>query len=308
MSVLSNSDFNREFGKNILIYPFIESNIKGASINLTVSKFVWNINTKERIFPQLTSTGKKMIIIPQNIPVAVMTREAIFVSNNICGTYHARVSKVSQGLNHISTTLDPGYFGTSLVTLLNNSDKPIEISVGDAFVTVMFYYLKNNSLKTTDRGQNMSNRIDIIAQVANDLSDYIKYTRKNAYLASKDDLEQAMEKDKKFNRWKESLHEKDKKLQKAIRLKKVFFHFSVASVMGLLAYGFLKIAFFYLEKNFNIDKDKLLIEVFVISFTLLCYGLRILYSNIYKKWFKKSLEKKVTEEVERISAVSVPLK
>lgn len=300
MSVLSNRDFYKEFGKSIFIFPFVAKNIKGASVNLTASEFAWNVNTKERIFPQPGDSGKKNIIVPPNTPVAIMTCEAISVSNKICGTYHSRVSKVSQGFNHISTTLDPGYFGTSLISLLNNSNEPKEITIGEAFVTVMFYYLKSNSLKTTDRGQNMINRFDVIAEFAYDLSDFIKYTRKNVYLASKDDLERIMQRDKHFIKWKKYFLRKDKELQKVIRFKKIVSHITVGAIMVFMALGLVKFALQFLGKYYHVDiTNEIMIELFVSIFTLLCYGLRLLYTNIYRKWFDGLLEKRVSEEVER---------
>ena len=183
--------------------------------------------------------------------------------------------------------------------MINNSDEPKEIAVGEAFVTVMFHYLKKNSLRTTDRGQNMANRLDVIAQTACDLSDFVRYTRKNAYLASKEDLKRIMQDDKHFLKWKEYFKNEDKKLQKVIRIIKALSHIFVATVIGSIAFGFVKFVLHYLDNKYSVDTSKLRMEIFVLIFTWLCYALRAFYSNIYKKWFDKSLEKRVSEEVER---------
>ena len=290
MSALSNRDFYREFGKGILVYPFTASNIKGASVNLTVSEFVWNINTKERIMPQSKegSDGKK-ILIPPHTPVAIMTREAIYVSENICGTYHSRVSKVSQGFSHISTTLDPKYFGTSLVSFINNTDEPKELVVTEAFVTVVFYYLKNDTLKTTSKGQNMDNRVDIVSQFAHS-ADFIRYTRENNYLTSADDLGHKMRTDNDFQKWRNSFSINDKELRKKTMFKKIAFHVTIILAMSLFVFGFMQFLI-YQENIFMLDTGKVRTEIIVIFFTSLLYAMRVFYTNIYKKWFKRSLRK-----------------
>ncbi|WP_138419825.1 dCTP deaminase domain-containing protein [Aquibacillus sediminis] len=143
--LLSNNDIKREIvkRKNICIYPLILENIKGSSINLTASPHAWNIDTGETV----VSENKKKITLPANGTVSIFTNEAIWVSRSIGGTYHPRVSLVAKGLSNISTTLDPQWYGLSLVTLSNTTNKKIEIRVGQAFVSVMLYYLKTKATK-----------------------------------------------------------------------------------------------------------------------------------------------------------------
>ncbi|MFC0235145.1 dCTP deaminase domain-containing protein [Fictibacillus phosphorivorans] len=143
--LLSNNDIKREIikVKNISIYPLMVENIKGSSINLTASAHAWNIETKESI----VDSNKKKLHIPANSTVSIFTQEAIWVSRRIGGTYHPRVSLVAKGLSNISTTLDPQWYGLSLVTVSNTSNKPIELRVGEAFVSVMLYYLNTKATK-----------------------------------------------------------------------------------------------------------------------------------------------------------------
>lgn len=116
-------------------------NIKGSSINLTASPHAWDVQSKKSVVD-----GKK-INIPAKGTVSIFTREAVWVSRRIGGSYHPRVSLVAKGLSNISTTLDPQWYGLSLVTVTNYSEKPITIRVGEAFVSVMFYYLKTPATK-----------------------------------------------------------------------------------------------------------------------------------------------------------------
>lgn len=141
--LLSNNDIKRELikRKNIGIHPLMTENIKGSSINLTASSHAWDVESQKSVV-----NGKKINIVA-NSTVAIFTREAVWVSRRIGGTYHPRVSLVAKGLSNISTTLDPQWYGLSLVTITNNSKKNIDIRVGEAFVSVMFYYLKTPATK-----------------------------------------------------------------------------------------------------------------------------------------------------------------
>lgn len=143
--LLSNNDIKRELikAKNIGIHPLKTENIKGSSINLTASAHAWDIKTKKSIL----SENKKKLKIPANGTVSIFTQEAVWVSRRIGGTYHPRVSLVARGLGNISTTLDPQWYGLSLVTLSNNTEEDIDIRVGQAFVSVMLYYLKSPATK-----------------------------------------------------------------------------------------------------------------------------------------------------------------
>ncbi|OUL32180.1 deoxycytidine triphosphate deaminase [Nostoc sp. 106C] len=142
MSTLSDLDIKRELGKATLIYPFNESNLKGASYNLTASKLAWRIQDGKSAYD--SSVNK--IIIPSNSTILIQTNEAIWVSKRIAGTYHSKVSWVSKGLGHIGTTLDPDYIGNSLIAVHNHSNKSIELNPEvDTFVSLMFYYVKTKS-------------------------------------------------------------------------------------------------------------------------------------------------------------------
>ncbi|GMG75480.1 hypothetical protein ShirakiTB12_39480 [Priestia megaterium] len=158
--LLSNNDIKRELikAKNLSIYPLVVENIKGSSINLTASAHAWDIKSKDSV----VSTNKKKITIKGNSTVAIFTREAVWVSRRIGGTYHPRVSLVAKGLGNISTTLDPQWYGLSLVTVSNNTDEDIDIRVGEAFVSVMLYYL--NSPATKGIIDNQASRPDLYSK------------------------------------------------------------------------------------------------------------------------------------------------
>ncbi|MFE4350187.1 dCTP deaminase domain-containing protein [Peribacillus butanolivorans] len=158
--LLSNNDIKRELikAKNISIHPLMVENIKGSSINLTASAHAWEITERKSVI----SDDKKKITIEGNTTVAIFTQEAVWVSRRIGGTYHPRVSLVAKGLSNISTTLDPQWYGLSLVTVSNTTDKDIVIRVGDAFVSVMLHYL--NSPATKGIIDNQASRPDLYSK------------------------------------------------------------------------------------------------------------------------------------------------
>jgi deoxycytidine triphosphate deaminase len=142
MSVLSNVDLEKELfkGKNIRIYPLKMDNIKGSTYNFTASEYAWSISTKK----SLVQNGQ--IIIPPNDSALIATKEVIWTSSKIAGSYHSKVSIVSKGGGHIGTTLDPEWIGHSLITVHNHHPKnPLVIGINDTFVSIMFYYLNRKS-------------------------------------------------------------------------------------------------------------------------------------------------------------------
>lgn len=141
-SVLSDRDINKKLGKDIFIYPFKEENLKGSTYNLTASIYAWIIEDGKR---KIIVDKDNNIIIPEGKTALIQTEESIYISKKLCGTYHSRVSLCNKGLGHIGTTLDPCYFGTSVIALHNNSDKPVNIKVGESIVSIMFYSMKTSA-------------------------------------------------------------------------------------------------------------------------------------------------------------------
>lgn len=152
--ILSDKDIKRELGKNIFIYPFKEENLKGSTYNFTASLCAWIIVEDYRTGEkkkQLIVDREGNIVIPAGKTALIETEESIYVSSKICGTYHSRVSLVNQGLQQVSTTLDPCYFGTSVIALHNNNeDKNIVIQKGQGIVSVMFYSMDKEASERHD--------------------------------------------------------------------------------------------------------------------------------------------------------------
>lgn len=141
--MLSIEDIYREMGKNIFLCPVDTQNFRDNSIDLTASEFAWT-SKGDYIYDANTDT----ISVPPHETACILTREAIYVTGKIGGTYHSRVSLTKQGFGHIGTMLDPEYCGQSLIMLHNTTNKVQKIenirrsAHGVRIVSLVFYYLE----------------------------------------------------------------------------------------------------------------------------------------------------------------------
>lgn len=152
--VVSDKQFINHLGKNIFIWPFTPSKLKGSTYNLTASKIAYYKENGENIS---IVDEDNVINIPARKTVLIQTEESIYVGKNVCGTYHTKVKMVSMGLSSISTTLDPCYFGTSLIAINNQTDNLVRINVGETFCSLMLYKMRKAS---SSRHDNLPFRAD----------------------------------------------------------------------------------------------------------------------------------------------------
>ncbi|MGL5622083.1 dCTP deaminase domain-containing protein [Cetobacterium sp.] len=146
--ILSDKQFMKHYGKDIFLYPFDNYNLKGASYNLTASRVAYYKDEEGNFVSALVKKDK--LILPAKKIIFIQTEEVIYVNQRICGTYHTKVKWVSLGLSSISTTLDPCYFGTSLVAVKNLSEDDIEMDVGETFCTVIFHKISSGNKDVHD--------------------------------------------------------------------------------------------------------------------------------------------------------------
>ena len=132
MSYYSDKDIRKALGKDIVIDPFTEESLTPIGYDFRVGSYVFSLEHG------LLEARAGSYALPAKSTVQILTREALWVSSRLAGTFHSKVSLVSKGLSHVSTTLDPQWYGPLLITLRNNTDKPISIREGDEFVTLVF--------------------------------------------------------------------------------------------------------------------------------------------------------------------------
>ncbi|MGF7060037.1 dCTP deaminase domain-containing protein [Brassicibacter mesophilus] len=163
--------------KKIAICPYEEENLTPLGYNLTPTEFIFSTNNKLLVNINNDNDEKYCYIEPHDT-VLILTREAIWVSNEIAGTFHSKVGVVSQGFGHISTTLDPNWQGPLLISLNNPTNQKLKFVIAKisdpqnksdelsfkycSFVTLIFYKLVS---PTTSDHDNPSCRFDLLNRV-----------------------------------------------------------------------------------------------------------------------------------------------
>lgn len=144
---LSDKDIETILDKDLVICGYEKSNLTDIGYNLTPTEFIFSVN--EGLLAKIHNDGnQKYCYVEPNDTVLIITREAIWVSEEISGTFHSKVSIVSQGFGHISTTLDAHWEGPLLISLNNPTKKRLRFVLGEdkgdgfrykSFVTLIFY-------------------------------------------------------------------------------------------------------------------------------------------------------------------------
>ena len=159
--MLSDRDILKLKDKDIVIYPFNEDDLTPLGYNLNPSGFVVSLKSNE-----LVDESDGYYEIQPHDTVLIRTREAVWVSKKIAGTFHSKVGVVSNGFGHISTTLDPNWKGPLLISLNNPTDIVLKLDANKSFVTLILYKLKTPAKKDHD---NQSSRIDIVKNLTTEI-------------------------------------------------------------------------------------------------------------------------------------------
>lgn len=137
----------------IHIHPFSEENLTPIGYDFTVGTLYSSTRAGG---PFKLKKTDRITIKPADV-LLVHTFEKLEMPKNktISGLVASRVSRVSEGLSHVSTTVDPDWRGKLLIALTNYSRKPVVLKVGDGLCTVVFFENKTPATKdcgkTTDR-------------------------------------------------------------------------------------------------------------------------------------------------------------
>lgn len=114
--------------RGVLIVPFAKENAKGIGYDLRASDFVFSLKKGclERIYQ--SSEGRFVSISPKDT-VLILTYEYVKLDGNLSGFLFSKVTNVSKGLGHISTTIDPNWAGMLLLAINNGSSKRIRLPI-----------------------------------------------------------------------------------------------------------------------------------------------------------------------------------
>ncbi|QUH25557.1 dCTP deaminase domain-containing protein [Serpentinicella alkaliphila] len=181
---LSDVDIIDNIKKNkIVIWPMEEKeNLTPVGYNLTPTEFIFSINNRLLVNIYNNNNQKYCYVEPRDT-VLILTREAVWVSNDIAGTFHSKVGIVSQGFGHISTTLDPRWQGPLLISLNNPTNKRLKFLIAKntesnnsddkftfkycSFVTLILYKLVTPAYIKHD---NPSCRFDLLKDIVKEPS------------------------------------------------------------------------------------------------------------------------------------------
>lgn len=149
--------------QQISISPSQVTSVTGVGYDLRVGEEGFSWKSKRVI--NISVEGK--ITIEPNDTVVIRTLESINLSQNIGATIHSMVSQVvPNGLSHISTTIDPGWQGTLLVSIHNHRSSSVELRFEDSFCTVCFYHTNSPAQITPNSPSSRSDIWDRLLEKA----------------------------------------------------------------------------------------------------------------------------------------------
>jgi len=142
--------------KHLHIFPFIEKSLTPVGYDLRIG---YSYSSAMHGGPKKISEGDKFVVFPGDT-VLITTLEKVGMPQNrsISALIQSKVSKVSKGLSHVSTTIDPDWDGNLLIAVHSHSKNKIELEFGESFCTVVFF--ENKSVATKDCGK-VAGRLDI---------------------------------------------------------------------------------------------------------------------------------------------------
>lgn len=155
----------------LVICPYSDKNLTPVGYNLSFSRFI--VSLRKRAFVKIKHKGNEWFFVLKPFEtVLVWTRETIWVSRFIGGTFHSKVSLVTRGLGHVSTTLDPGWHGQLLVPLNNPTKEKIKVVIAkdgengkefETFITMVLFRSQEASLN--EKSNNRSARVELLEEI-----------------------------------------------------------------------------------------------------------------------------------------------
>lgn len=201
---LSREDIYQELKTHkLVIEPCDEKRIKPASFDISPSCLVMSVKTgsfmrvysnisrcekghrnpewhcnacrKNSNLPKCCPEQKYVYIAPRDTAL-VLSKEYILLPETMCGNVVSRVSTVSNGLGHISTTIDPLWKGALLIAISNPSSEPKKLMIQDEtsaipLATVTLHYLNTPVKKKNISTNHLPARVDILEKYLYDVSE-----------------------------------------------------------------------------------------------------------------------------------------
>jgi len=124
-----------EVPSNILISPFEARSLGPTSYDLHIGEQYVSLTAKPGL--RDIGQGRKLVVEPGEA-VTLVSKEYIGLPQNIAGMVFSKVSWLERGLSQISTYVHPGFYGPLRETLVNQSNRTVELDHGSAFCQIVF--------------------------------------------------------------------------------------------------------------------------------------------------------------------------
>lgn len=118
--------------KTVIIAPYNENQVKGVGYNLTASNMVYSLAKRRLLTIYDYKDGRYFKLAPHDTAL-VLSNEYFKLDSNVAGNFYSRVRRVSEGLGHISTTLDPNWQGMFLIAINNTTNRKINVQLSSVF-------------------------------------------------------------------------------------------------------------------------------------------------------------------------------
>lgn len=142
-------DINATDRTKLVISPYSESSLTPVGYDLRVGGRYASSSSPNRVSIQ---SGEK-VIIPPHSTILIETLEMVRMplDRTLGGLIESKVSLVSRGLSHISTTLDPDWTGHLLIAVHNHSSRTHRLDHGQPFCTAVFLRSEDPAKRDCDK-------------------------------------------------------------------------------------------------------------------------------------------------------------
>ena len=125
----------KNFRKNlgtVIIAPYNERQVNGVGYNLTASNMVFSLS-KHKLLTIYDYKDGRYFKLKAHDTALVLSHEYFLLDSNVAGNFYSRVRRVSEGLGHISTTLDPNWKGMFLIAINNTTNRTLKVQISSIF-------------------------------------------------------------------------------------------------------------------------------------------------------------------------------
>lgn len=127
------------------IYPFDEDCLTPVGYDIRVGESY--ASSMDAEVHSLDGNGELIVCPGDTIMVTTLENIGMPSNRSLAAFITSKVSKVSKGLSHISTNIDPDWKGNLLIAIHNPSRNTVKIKYGEPFCTINFITTESPSTK-----------------------------------------------------------------------------------------------------------------------------------------------------------------